>query len=161
MRNRTSTRRTFLQGGALLAGPMAAASVSAAAQSASGDSESKAQLERLKDEVAIRELHRSWLGAVNAGRGSVLLEASVRRITPDHSGAVEKIEIAADGRSALGTFDCEVERQAALPQDCTLGQMAHAQGHGLVLRSERQRLIIGYSKARGAWSVREVALHPR
>lgn len=150
-----STRRSFLKGGALLAAPIAAASVSAVALADDG---LKARLQRLQNEAAIRELHQSWLRQVNAARGDGLLDEAVRRITADHAGAPDKIEIAADGRSAIGYFDHAVELEAPLAEDCTLAQMARAQGTGTTCRSERRMLRVGYTKTGETWQIGRVAL---
>ncbi len=153
-RDNTSTRRSFLRGGALLAAPIAAASVSAVALADDG---SKARLKRLEDEAAIRELHQAWLRQVNAGERGALLDDAVRRITADHAGAPDRIEIAADGRSAVGYFDYVVETETPLAEDCTLAQMAHAQGNGTLRRTERRMLTVDYTKTRGAWKIAKVA----
>jgi hypothetical protein len=159
-KNTASTRRMFLKGGALLAAPMTAASVSAVALADSGSSDGglEVRLARLQDEAEIRELHQSWLRRINAGEGGELLDGAVRRITADHSGAPEKIEIAADGRRAVGTFDYAVELETPLPEDSTLAQMARAQGHGAVRRTERRMVIVDYDKTRDGWKIGRVAL---
>jgi hypothetical protein len=151
----TPTRRMFLKGGALLAAPIAAASVTAAALA---DEELKARVERLQDEVAIRELHQSWLRRVNAGERSALLDGAVRRIIADHAGAPERIEFAVDGLSAVGHFDYAVEAEVPLAEDCTLAQMAHAQGNGILRRTERRMLTVEYTRSStGAWRIGKVA----
>jgi hypothetical protein len=152
-KDNTSTRRLFLKSGALLAAPIAA-SVPAAALADDG---LKARVMRLTDEAAIRELQRSWLRRVSAGERGVLLDAAVRRITADHAGAPDKIALAADGRSAVGQFDCVVEVETPLSRDCTLGQMAHAQGSGMLCRTERRRLTIDYAKTAVGWEIAKIA----
>lgn len=154
-RDNTSTRRSFLRSGALLAAPIAAASIPAAALAEGG---LKSRVGRLEDEAAIRELHQSWLRQVNAGEGDALLGSAVRRITADHAGAPDRIEIHADGRSAAGYFDCAVEVETPLALDSTLAQMAHAQGHGAVRRTERRMLTVDYTKAGGAWTIAKAAI---
>ncbi len=150
----TPTRRRFLKGGALLAAPVAIASVSAFALADDG---LKVRVRRLEDEAAIRELHQSWLRQVNTGDREGLLDIAVRRITADHAGTPEKIEIAADGRSAVGYFDCAVDVETPLAKDCTLAQMAHAQGYGTLRRTERRMLTIDYTKSSGCWKIGKVA----
>ncbi len=154
-RDNTSTRRSFLRGGALLAAPIAAVSASAVALAGDG---SKARVKRLEDEAAIRDLHQSWLRRVNAGERDALLDSSVHRVIADHAGAPDKIEIAADGQSATGHFDYAVEVEAPLARDCTLAQMAHAQGHGIFYRTERRTLTVAYTKVGGAWKIAKVAI---
>ncbi|HEX4024415.1 MAG TPA: hypothetical protein VHX52_06890 [Steroidobacteraceae bacterium] len=151
----TSTRRSFLKSGALLAVPVAAASVPGVVLADDG---LKARVKRLQDEAAIRELHQSWLRQVNAGERAARLDGAVRRITDDHAGAPDKIEIAADGRSAVGLFDCAVEVETPLARDCTLAQMAHAQGNGTFRRAERRTLTVDYTKANGTWKIAKASL---
>jgi hypothetical protein len=153
--NTTSTRRSFLQGGALLAAPIAAASVSAIALA---DGRLQERVTRLEDEAAIRTVHHSWLRQVNAGERDAQLGAAVRRITADHAGAADRIEIAADHQSAVGYFDHAVEFETSLPKDSTLAQMAHAQGHGALCRTERRVLTVGYTKVEGSWKLAQVTL---
>ena len=147
-------RRRFLQAGALLAAPIAAASVSAAGLA---EEALKSRVEHLEDEAQIRALHQAWLRHVNAGERHPLLDSAVRRITAHHAGAPDKIEVAADGRSAVGSFDYAVDAEAFLTGDCTLVQMARAQGHGSTLRTERRIFTIGYAKCDGTWKMRKVA----
>ena len=155
-KSKTSTRRSFLRGGALLAAPIAAVSVPAAALA---DDELKTRIRALEDEAAIRELHQSWLRQVNTGERIPLLEEAVRRITVDHAGASDKIDVGADGRSAIGYFDCAVELEIPLAAECTLAQMAHAQGHGTVRRTERRMLRVDYANISGNWKIATVALN--
>ncbi len=154
-KDNSSTRRSFLSG-ALVAAPLAAAAPAAAL----GGAQLEARIERLEDEAAIRELHASWLRRVNGGEQDARLDAAVHRITADHTGAPDKIEIAADGRSAAGVFECAVEAETPLPEHCTLAQMARAQGHGGVLRTERRRLTIDYAKTGGTWTIAKLASAP-
>jgi hypothetical protein len=153
--NTTSTRRTFLQGGALLAAPIAAASVAAAVMA---DGTLHDRVTHLEDEAALRTLHHSWLRQVNAGERGTRLDAVVNRITADHVGACDRIELAADHRSAVGYFDYAVELETLLARDSTLAQMAHAQGHGVTRRTERKLVTVDYTKANGSWRIAKVTL---
>ena len=154
-RNTTSTRRSFLKGGALLAAPIAAASVSAIALA---DGRLQEHVTRLEDEAAIRTVHHGWLRQVNAGAHDAQLGAAVRRITADHAGAADRIEMATDHQSAVGYFDHAVELETPLPKDSTLAQMAHAQGHGALRRTERRLLRVGYTKVGRSWQMAQVTL---
>ena len=165
----TSTRRSFLKRGALLAAPLAAVAAPAAIMA---DDELKARLARLENEAAIRELHQAWLRRINTrktdhrsarrcARCSRIAKAphstnpcaASRRFTP---GEPDTIEVAADGKSAAGRFHCAVEIETTIAQDCTLAQMAHAQGSGFVRRTERRVLKVEYVKASGAWAIAKV-----
>lgn len=154
----TPTRRMFLKGGALLAAPIAAASVTAIALAKDHTSDAlNVRVRRLEDAAAIREVHRSWLRQIDAGRGTALLGGSVTQVTPDHAGRADSIEIAPDGNGATGRFDCLVERETRLPEDSTLGQMAHAQGTGTVRNTERLTLTVEYVRKSGVWTIKKVA----
>jgi len=155
-----STRRSFLKRGALLAAPLAAAAPAVML----ADDSLQARLARLEDEAAIRELHQSWLRSINAGATDgatplaadfegVATQQAVRSISVDHAGQPDAIKIAVDGKNAAGQFHCAVEIETAIAQDCTLAQMAHAQGSGFVRRTERRVLNVRYVKTAGAWTI--------
>ena len=163
----TSTRRSFLKGGALLAVPLAAAVPAAVV----ADDGLKARLARLEDEAAIRELHRTWLRRINTKAGDAAtpvfadpegtaFDQAVRSITADHAGQPDVIEVAADGKSAAGQFQCAVEIETTIARDCTLAQMAHEQGGGFVRRTERRVLNVEYVKAAGAWAIAKIEFAP-
>ncbi len=158
-----STRRSFLKRGALLAAPLAVAAPAAVI----ADDGLKARLAQLEDEGAIRELHHAWLRHVNAGAGDAatalladsegtMLDQTVRSIAADHAGEPDVIEVAADGTRAIGRFQCAVEIENAIAQDCTLARMAHAQGGGFVRQTERRVLKVEYKKIGGAWAIAKV-----
>lgn len=175
----TSTRRAFLKNGTMLAAPLAAVAAPAAVMA---DGELKQRVALLENEAAIRELHQAWLRRVNTGLDAGMnsgigtgvgdagvvaaaipeaasLDASVRTITADHSGQPDAIEVAADGKNAAGRFHCLVEIETSITPDCTLAQMAHAQGSGFVRRTERRVLHAEYVKSSGVWAMARVTLH--
>jgi hypothetical protein len=156
----TSTRRSFLKGGALLAVPLAAAAPGAVRV----EDELRARLARLEDESAIRQLHQTWLRRISARPADgakqlvadpegIAVDQAVRSIAADHAGQPETIEVAADGKSAAGRFPCAVEIETVIAQDCTLARMAHAQGGGFVRRTERRVMKVDYVKVSGAWAI--------
>lgn len=166
-RDTTSTRRSFLKGGALLAAPLAAALPGAVI----ADDGLKARLARLEDEVAIREVHQSWLRRINTGAGDpaprllagsegAASDQAVRRIAPDHTGKPDAIEVAADGKRAAGRFDCTVEIETKIAPDCTLARMAHAQGGGFLRRTERRVLKVEYVKSSSVWAIAKAEFAP-
>jgi len=158
----TSTRRSFLKGGALLAVPLAAAAPAAVL----AEEGLKARLARLEDESAIRELHQTWLRRVNARADGVTppfsdpdataFEHAVRVIAADHAAEADAIEVAPDGKSAAGRFHCILEIETRIPQDCTLARMAHAQGGGFVRWTERRLLKVEYLKPCGTWTIAKI-----
>ncbi len=152
---------------------MAAPLAVAAPAAVIADDGLKARLARLEDEAAIRELHHAWLRrvnyikTVNAGTGdaatalfadseSTALDQTVGSIAADHAGEPDAIEVAADGTRAIGRFQCAVEIENAIAQDCTLARMAHAQGGGFVRQTERRVLNVEYKKIGGAWAIAKV-----
>ncbi|HEY6443274.1 MAG TPA: hypothetical protein VIY66_08040 [Candidatus Acidoferrales bacterium] len=172
-----STRRSFLKRGALLAAPLAAAVPAAVI----ADDGLKARLARLEDEAAIRKVHHAWLRqvnsmqtsmkTVNAGTGDAAtplladsqgaaLDRTVRSITADHAGEPDAIEVAADGTRAIGQFQCAVEVENPIAQDCTLARMAHAQGGGFVRQTERRVLKVEYVKNGGSWAIAKAEFAP-
>jgi len=163
-RDNTSTRRSFLKGGALLAAPLAAAAPAALL----AEDGLRARLARLEDEAAIRELHQIWLGRINAGAGDTVtplfdpegttFDQAVRSIVADHTGQPDAIEVDPDGKGAAGRFPCAVEIEITIPQDCTLTRMAHAQGCGFVRRTERRVLKVEYVKACAEWTIAKIEL---
>lgn len=144
----SSSRRSFLKRGALLAAPVAAGAPALAL----GADDTRARLQRLEDESAIRNLHQSWLRKINAGSRDAALGEAVRRVTTDHA-APDLIDITADGTRARGRFHCTVEREDVLERDSTLAQMAHAQGTGFVSRIERRMLEVEYAKGADGWFI--------
>jgi len=159
----TSTRRSFLKGGVLLAAPLAAA----APATVLAEDGLKARLARLEDEGRIRELHQIWLRRVNAGAGGAATPPfadpqgtafgqALRSIAANHAGEPDAVEVAPDGQSATGRFECTVEIETPIPRDCTLARMAHAQGGGFVRRTERRVLKVEYVKACAAWTIAKV-----
>jgi hypothetical protein len=147
-----ATRRSFLKRGALVAAPLAATSVCAVALA---DDAAQRRLARLEAEAAIRTAHQSWLRQFNAAGAGL---GSVHRITAHHAGIPDRLAVAADGTSAVGHYDCAVEFQALLPQDSTLSQMAHAQGHGTVHQTQRRMLTVEYSRSAAGWSIGRITL---
>ncbi len=162
----TSTRRSFLKSGAMLAAPLAAAVPSAV----KADDELRARLARLEDESSIRKLHQLWVQQMNAGAGAATplfvvpedaaFRPVVRSIAADHTGQPDVIEVAADGKSAAGRFPCAVEMEETIAPDCTLAQMAHAQGGGFVRRMERRLLKVEYVKVSGEWAIKKIEFTP-
>ncbi len=131
----------------------------------------KTRLARLEDEAAIRELHQTWLRRINisvegypSGRHrarcsraeGAAADQGVRNIAADHTGEPDAIDVAADGTRAVGRFQCAVEIENAITQDCTLALMAHAQGSGFVRRGERRVLKVEYVKTDGAWAIAKI-----
>jgi hypothetical protein len=158
-----STRRSFLKRGALFAVPLAAAAPAAVI----AEDSLKERLARLENETAIRRLHQNWLRRINTGAGeTALLFADakygtvVRGIASDHSGEPDNIEIARDGKSATGRFHCVVETESTIVRDCTLAEMAHAQGSGFVRHAGSRVLDVEYVKASGGWAIAKAEFAP-
>jgi hypothetical protein len=146
----TSSRRNFLKKGAFLAAPLAAAMPAVAL----ADDGMKARLKRLEDESAIREAHQAWLRQVNTGAsGDVPFDETIRRITVDNEGVPDVVEIASDELRATGRYACVADVETPIVSDCTIAQMAVAQGHGTMLRTGRGVLTVAYAKTGTAWAI--------
>jgi hypothetical protein len=171
MTDRTqATRRSFLQGGAVAAAPLAA--MGAAALVAEHDH--RAALARLQDEAAIRDLHQAWLRRINTGERAEAarlfvdpqtgpkagLHAGIGRVNADHAAAPDEIRLAADGLSASGVYACLVETETPRAPDCTLAQMALAQGEGMIRTSQRRVLKARYVKAAAGWAIETLRFEP-
>jgi hypothetical protein len=157
---KTSSRRNFLKKGALLAVPLAAAAPAAVL----ADDDLKSRLAKLENESAIRDLHQTWLRRINTGAAdgaralfadskSAAFDPTVRRIAADHEAEPDAIEVDPGGKSATGRFHCSVEIETPIAQDCTLAQMAHAQGTDSIRWTERRVLNVEYVKSSGAWTI--------
>jgi hypothetical protein len=163
----TSTRRAFLKVGAVAAAPLAAAG--GAAAMAAHDQQAK--LARLQDEHAIGALHQAWLRRINTGAHAEAAELfadpkrarfdeKVSGVAADHAAEPDRITLAADGQGATGRYHCVVETQTERPRDCTLAQMAHAQGEGLICRTEPRVLQAAYVKTEGGWAIETLRFEP-
>ena len=156
-----STRRSLLKGAAVLGAPLAVTAPAAAL----ADEQTTARLARLEDEAAIRGLHQTWLRRTNTGahdeaallfadpKAAATFDRSLRSIAANPAGEPGAIELAADGRRATGRFACVVELQTVIAPDCTLAQMAHAQGGGFLRYTEPRVLTAEYVKTGGGWSI--------
>jgi hypothetical protein len=160
-----STRRAFLKGGAIAAAPLAAVGAAAVAMK----SEHEAALERLQAEAAVRDLHRAWLRRVNTGAETAdlfadprraRLKETVSRVEADHGGATDEIHVAGDGLGATARYACMVETGVELAPDCTLAQMRHAQGEGILRQRERRLLKADYVKTDGRWMIARLRFEP-
>ena len=154
-----ATRRSFLKGGAVAAVPFAATGAAALI----AEQDHKARLARLEAEAAIRDLHQAWLRHVNTGTRAEAaalfadpkagLHETISGVAADHTGAPDEIKPAADGLSASGAYHCVVETKVERPRDCTLAQMAHAQGEGMIRSAQRQVLKARYVKTGQGWAI--------
>ena len=152
-----STRRSFLKSSAFLAAPLA---VGAPAIALAADG-TKARLQRLEDEAAIREVHREWLRQMNAGeRGKVPFDETIKSVALDHKGSTDKIEIASDGVHATGRYASLAEVETPITSECTISQMLAAQGHGTISRTEPGVLTVDYVKTGTAWTIANAEFAP-
>ena len=152
MDKQTTSRRSFLKAGAIVAAPLAvAAPVSAFA--------ADERLTRLEDERAIGALQRKFLRHLNgtddcgefiASSDTVDLGEGLRAIaTADEA----ELELATDGRSAAARCACRVEREAEFAGDSTLEQMARFQGHGSHRFAEERVLAMAFVKESDGWRI--------
>ena len=159
----TSSRRSFLKGGAIAAAPLAVAIPAAAL----AGEDHKARAQQLQDQAEIAALHQAWLRRVATGSDAsalfadaraARLDPSVHGVSADHAGQADRIEVAADGLRASGRFAALVDLQTELPRTTTLTQMAHLQGGGVVHHAETRVLHTSYVKRDGAWAISGIKL---
>ena len=142
---RTTTRRRFFGGAAMLATPLSAGAVA-------GD-DLAARLAALEDANTIRAVLRGWARNVSAGklRGPA---ANIRSLTLDSDPA---ISVAANG-TATARVPCIVETATPIDGDETLLEMARQQGDGVVRRSERRVLAGTFVKHGRIWILERTEL---
>jgi len=169
----SSRRRFFVRAGAALAVPLAAAGAGAAQAAVADDAASLgARLAAHDDLAAIRSLRQTFARAIGDGGGEGLGDlfvdrraaaaaaagfAGVRRLAPADFGEHDRVEIAADGRTARAEAHCTVETETALDADGTLAEMARAQGEGFVRRAGRRVLVIDYVRQGETWKIASAA----
>jgi hypothetical protein len=157
MTNSTTSRRSFLKTGAIVAAPLAAA----APVVAFADDDSRERLARLEDERAIEALQRKFVrylnGAEDCGEfvapaGSVDLGEGLRSIAGDLAHE-PSLELAADGRTATARCACRIERETEFAGDTTLEQMARFQGQGSHRFAEERILATEFVKGNEGWRI--------
>ena len=154
MDKQTTSRRSFLKAGAIVAAPLAvAAPVSALA--------ADERLTRLEDERAIGALQRKFLrhlnGAADCGEfiassDAVDLGTGLRSIAEDMGHEAELV-LADDRHSASTRCACRVEREIEFTGDSTLEQMARFQGQGSHRHAEDRVLATEYVKGENGWRI--------
>lgn len=155
-----SSRRGFLKTGAILAVPIAAIAAPAAALANDG---SDANLARLEDERALRELQRGVLRETRqAGRSKVAriigaADDNVAAIHPDPD-EVSALEFSEDGNSATARHICRVEIAQDFTGSSSIEQMAQIQGNVLAARAENRKLETFFARHADGWLVRDVKL---
>jgi hypothetical protein len=153
----TTSRRSFLKTGAIVAAPLAAAAPVAAL----ADDGSRAKLARLEDERAVEALQRKFLRHLNgagdcgefiASSDAVDLGEGLRAIAED-IGHEPVLELSQDGRSATARCACRVEREVEFSGDSTLERMARFQGQGSHRFAEERVLAMEFVKGRQGWRI--------
>lgn len=165
--NNLATRRRFvLEAGAALAAPAALGGAAVASAREPVD----ARLAALEDASAIRELQRAYARHVNARDragaaalfaqpGRAKLDEAIRELRADLLAGETAIDVAADRRTAAARAACVVQIETPIgAPDCTLVQMAIAQGEGVVRRSERRVLEQTFVRVDGVWKIDATAL---
>ena len=165
-----STRRRFLcKAGAALSAPLAVAGANISASGAQDRTSIEARLADLEDVNAIRKLHRTYAALINrqahdevAGLFAVPSEArvdeSIGSLSADPFGEDDVIELAPEGQSATGQFQCIVQTRTPIGPNCTLVEMARAQGEGFIERLQRHVVEAAYVKEASVWKIRRVRM---
>jgi hypothetical protein len=80
--------------------------------------------------------------------------------TPDAFGAHERIDLAADGRTATATLTCIAATEDVIGPDCPLVEMARQQGGGVLRRTDRGSLEFSLTKRNGRWTIEHAMFRP-
>jgi hypothetical protein len=170
-----STRRAFfLQGGAVLGAGVAATTaatglaLAATPQASAGNGAGVGARGTAEDREAIRQLHLAFVARLEADATvGNQADAPVRELFDEHVqlGAYrqtslqrqDEVVFSEDGLQATGTFHCEVELCTPLQDDCTAAQMARLQGLMANRRWESGRFEASYEKSRGQWRMTAVS----
>ena len=154
----TTSRRSFLKTGVVVAAPLAVAAAPVAALAAD---DSRARLARLEDERAVEALQRKFLRYLNgagdcgefiASADAVDLGEGLRAVAEDMRHEVA-LEFAEDGRSARARCACRVEREAEFSGDTTLERMARFQGQGSHRFAVERVLAMEFVKGNDGWRI--------
>lgn len=94
---------------------------------------------------------------IDAIRALMHEHAAQLNARPDGFGSSERIDVAADGRSATAALPCVMETETAIGPECPLVDMARQQGGGVVRRIESVVVEATCAKRDGAWKIRSVA----
>ena len=158
----TTSRRSFLKTGAVVAAPLAVA----APVSALAADDSRARLARLEDERAVEALQRKFLRHLNgagdcgefiASSDAVDLGEGLRAVAADLADEAEVV-LAEDGRSATARCACHIERETEFAGDSTLERMARFQGQGSHRFAEERVLATEFVKGSDGWRISKARL---
>ena len=150
--DQTTSRRSFLKTGAIVAAPLA---VMAPAAAFAADDGSKARLARLEDEKAIEALHRDLVREVNGGQRK--LASGLTALAPD-PGHESHLAFADDGRRASCRRACTASFRTEFTGQSTLEQMHRLQGQGVHSHEESRELVAEYVKGKQGWAIERVRL---
>jgi hypothetical protein len=150
--DQTTTRRSFLKSGALVAAPLA---VVAAPAAALADDGSRARLARLEDEREIGALHRDTLRQINRGERKL---ASGLTALADDSAHELRIAFADGGHRATCRRVCTASFRTEFTGHSTLEQMHRLQGQGLHRHDESRVLVGEYVKGKDGWAIESLQL---
>ena len=140
MRTR-KTRRSFIA----VAGAAISAPVAAAAAAFPGRIES--------DSMGTRLVHLEDVNEIRALNQAYLIERRLSGVSPAGFGEHDVIDITEDRQSATARLHVTVHTETPLEADCTLVEMARAQGEGIVRLSSPAVLEITYVRCDGAWKI--------
>jgi hypothetical protein len=165
MAKSVATRRSFIAvAGAVLSAPVAAAAATSSSWLPPSGGSEQSRLAHLEDVNEIRGLNQTYLQHAASGahtevaalfadpRNAALLE-DVSGLSPVNFGEHDVIAIAEDRLSANATVHVIVHRDTPLDPDCTLVEMAQAQGEGVVRASAPAVLEHTYIRRAGVWKI--------
>jgi hypothetical protein len=165
----STRRRFFWKAGAALSAPLA---VNAAETSAAPAEDIGKLKSRLRDQDAINGIHalqRRLARHINAGAidqaGGLFVDpadaavlSGLSHLAPVDFGDNDVIELASNCKTASAESHCVVDTETAIPVDCTLADMAHQQGDGVLRRTNDRILRADLVQQRGEWKIRRLTL---
>jgi len=166
-----TTRRAFFStAGAALAAPLALDAVEARPSSGT-ETAVLDRLARLEDLQAVAAVTAAFARRLHAGEPEAVAAVSaatpnrapleaLRRLSLEAPATVEPIVLGADGSTAAASIPCTAELETPLPPECTLVEMARAQGGGIVRRLAHGAVELLYEKRAGAWRVASAVFVP-
>jgi hypothetical protein len=166
----TTRRRFFWKAGAALSAPLVVATAHPSESSLEDIEALKAQLAKLEDVNAIRELQQTYARCVNARAHEEVarlfadpsnpqVDDSIRSLCADRFGEQDVIEVAAHRGTARARTHWTVEVETPIEPSCPLVEMALQQGDGVLRRTETRVLESTYVKQSGVWKIERSGWH--
>lgn len=163
--NEIASRRRFIwKAGVALSAPLAVGAAQASAIEADDTQALQAELAARDDLMSIRTLQQNLARYINAADeqrvaalfvrpGAAAELSGIRHMAQADFGAHDSVEFAADGQTASAELHCTFEAETPIARDCTVAEMAHQQGDGVLRRKETRVLRMRLVRHQGSWKI--------